>query len=454
MEYKSYRIDWIRHGESCSNYNNNHIMDNPIDGNDNFYNINPQNNKIDVLPHSIDFMTRIKSLFLLEPPLSYVGMNHAIKLGTEYLASENDEYYISSPLTRTITTALLALRGKNVKIIVVPFINEKSYGEDILKSMTFGLIEPRIDKQNTSVPSNLLKKKIRFIKKWIDKNWLTYYDDIEFISDLKNLYKHVDISIQNDISNFLECRKNNYLNSTKLTDCGLIDKIKQIIQYYSINPTNSVIDNFTSKYSKIIQTDETLRKFKIGPGVDFSLYEEFEKSEDTSVFYKSNYNKFYKQVLPLLLKRSQNSSVNITAFVHGLFIKELCKKRADNKLLPSETTYLTNMMNTTVVREKYNKDMNKSIFSITYYPDKLREKYGNFFDLNHPKLCNITNIMGIMNYELTNESKPTKIPSTVTKDNLFFYTDATNYNDTISDSTYFNKYLKYKNKYLELRSNS
>ena len=429
MEHKSYRIDWIRHGESCSNYNNNHIMDNPINGNDNFYNINPQNNQSDILTHSVDILTKFKSTFLLEPPLSYIGMNHAISLGTEYLVSKtNDDYYISSPLTRTISTALLALRGKNVKIIVVPFINEKSYAEYIIKGMAFGLYEPRFDMQNTSVPSNLLKNKIKFIKKWIDKNWFTYYDDIEFISDLKMLYKHVDISIQVDINNFLECRKKNYMSGTRLTDCGLIDKIKNIISYYKVNPTNVIIDNFISKYSKIIETEETLRKFKIGPEVDFSLYEEFEKNSnevESGVFYKSNYKNFYELVLPRLLKQTLNNSVNITAFVHGLFIKELCNKRSDNKLSPNEINYLRKMMNTTVVREEHNKDTNKSIFSIAYYPIKLREKYGNFFDLNHPNLCDPTNnIMGIMNYELTN------------------------------DSIYFKKYMKYKNKYVTLRKQS
>jgi hypothetical protein len=130
--------------------------------------------------HAIKKASRLKAAFLYEPNLSFIGMNQAINLGTNYFHKNNDvkNIYITSPLTRTITTALLSLRFvENAIIYVVPYINEKSNAAALIQ----------YDFQNSAVPSNLLKKKIFFIKEWLNEFWITKFDDIEIRNFLKNI---------------------------------------------------------------------------------------------------------------------------------------------------------------------------------------------------------------------------------------------------------------------------
>lgn len=220
-------INWIRHGESCANLGQqihkdvlgkqgsdtivNRLDDEQKDAeydmldekqekasdNDEFTMIDSipppaknsgfwtsiVNNVSSLMPTAIkDTTAKIASAFLYEPNLSFIGMNHAINLGTNYFVYNNNEHniYISSPLTRTITTALLSLRFvENAVIYVVPYINEKNNPSNIVG----------MDYQNTAVDSVLLKKKILFVKEWLEHFWIIKFDDIEIRKFLINIYE-------------------------------------------------------------------------------------------------------------------------------------------------------------------------------------------------------------------------------------------------------------------------
>ena len=107
-----YTIDWVRHGESCSNLisGGKAIIDRPLPPS--LFETNPIN--------------KIKSN--IEPPLSNIGIQHAINVGNEFLKNnKNYDIYIASGLSRTIMTALYALSQTkigNIKLYIVPFINE------------------------------------------------------------------------------------------------------------------------------------------------------------------------------------------------------------------------------------------------------------------------------------------------------------------------------------------
>lgn len=183
------RINWIRHGESCANFD--------VGSNKDKKSVHPTNSGYGIVgnQYEIDrydklqefenvkvagqiaytddiaivhedieedmpkrfvqwFTSFITASNYYEPNLSYIGMNHAINLGTDFFSTGDHHnprnIYISSGLTRTITTALLALRFiPDAVIYVVPYINEIGNAAQALKA----------DWQNTAVKSSILKKK-------------------------------------------------------------------------------------------------------------------------------------------------------------------------------------------------------------------------------------------------------------------------------------------------------
>lgn len=184
-------IDWARHAESCANFDSGNIQD-------------KEKNKFRPLGYDVDttkstvqsrtpkqqtfieagkkVLTKITAPFKYQPNLSFIGMQHAVLLGKEYIKIKAPSYQavFVSPLIRTIMTALVALRGTSCVIYVVPFISEVLNVANIIGS----------DAQNTPVPSEVLKRQIAFIKDWLQYNWVRRFDDIEVIDNLSKLKKN------------------------------------------------------------------------------------------------------------------------------------------------------------------------------------------------------------------------------------------------------------------------
>ena len=359
-----YSIHWVRHAESCSNYNTDYIIDKPND----LYN---SSNTVYKTP----LKTKELSASSLEPPLSYIGMSQAIMLGNKYFSDKTHIYdcYISSPMVRTITTALLALRGKSVVIYVIPFINETNYKKENKETIVV-----YTNKQKQGVPSIFLKKKIYYIQKLIKKNWFKYYDDIEFLIELQNLYSLFPPDLQTKI---------NKLFSSKTTQphkkCNWVSFIKIIKKYK--NTLDNKIHQFIKKY-------ENLMSYNNWPTVDFSKYEEYEKIYSHPEVGASSYEKFNTVVLPELLKTIQKPHAKICAFAHGGFIKELYEKNTKDK----NQIDMYSIMNTAIISQTYLKT-SSSTFKIEYEPEKLRVTYGPSLEITHPNLCSLDNLMGKLN---------------------------------------------------------
>jgi hypothetical protein len=139
-------IEWIRHAESCSNYDGGNVDDKMpnnwfYETNIGYDEINQQiDQKIDQKKdqqidqniesaHIIDDtrnrtdITRTSS-WRYHPNLSYIGMQQAIMLGVNYMRGNAPKYDIilSSASLRTVMTALLSLRqNSSNNIILVRF---------------------------------------------------------------------------------------------------------------------------------------------------------------------------------------------------------------------------------------------------------------------------------------------------------------------------------------------
>jgi hypothetical protein len=398
-------IDWVRHAESCSNFDSGYITDEnsynkrPLGYNKYTSNINDKTTDIKLYnPFSI-----IKSALMYEPNLSFIGMQQAIKLGS-YLKNKKYDVILCSPLTRTIMTALLSCRNNDTKIIVVPYISEiHNYASLIGK-----------DCSNMGVTSNILKKRIIFIKKWLIENWITYFDDIEIMEDLIDIKEHLMFNnsiinsqkklIINKINFILSCKsKKGSLSKTdshinKNNDCSY--KIEQLLNnfiYVFKNEKNIDIFKYVIKYKKIFNN---LLKFKSGPPVDFSILIKYEKYSINNHKYNiANSNKylFYNEILDTvvnIVNKPPNIQLNILCFSHGLFIKDIWKTRN-----PDTFVYEKKILNTIVINEnlKYNE------FKKIYLPSPIRSTYENFESLNID-ICRLQSVKGVTNYIFTESS--------------------------------------------------
>ena len=366
-----YTIYWVRHAESCSNYNNDYTQDLPKDTKE-FKTVTPLN-------------TKCKSIFELEPPLSYNGMNQAIRLGIEYFSIppkkiQDDTMFISSPLVRTLTTALLALRGQPDKtIFVIPFINETDH---INFNMTLDankiciaagkLTRPNIDRQNQSVPSAVLRNKMNFIQNWIKENWRNYAD-IEILTILTKLYDATTT------------------NPTKKQE------IENLIQRYKILSTSlttfeELFKNFLAKQPKDSDFRKTYNAILTPtfPQIDYSKYEHYERTSKKTV-YNSDYSLFKTKVLPELLTKTNRP---IYAFVHNGLIKDLFTL---NNVKPVPV-----IKNTTIIKQVYTDPDNHQL-EVAHVPKGIRYDYPDL-DKNFPNVCTIpedpsNDLMHILNKE-------------------------------------------------------
>lgn len=531
-------INWIRHGESCANleqknYKDRPTEDSPIEDHpiedhpiDEWVSVNSEEEKktsgeeknffervVDTARDAISSLaeksTQIQAAFLYEPNLSFIGMNHAINLGTNFIYFNNkpQNIYISSPLTRTITTALLSLRFiPNAIIYVVPYINEIPNA-----ASTIGY-----DYQNTAVPSQLLKKRIKFIKEWINKFWIVKFDDIEIMNFLDNIMQiTTNDKLKTSINNILINRKNPdynpYAMQTLINDL-IVDK-DNILQSLSVDGNNDIYNKIIQTYSTLKEYQNKFNKFKKGPIVNFEIYEYYENLKKNPI-YKNilpdlehpNIDFFYTNVLKTILQdikfnRETNSyplnlthanieqpnysNVEIYAFAHGSLIRNIWKKFNAGTYKNNEHE-LHEMMNTAVIEDKvilceYTHIVVEHNFFIKYNPEKLRinVKYREMEENQKENICDNGSVKGVINNigEIMEKTK--------SETSKFYNRHVVKFNDSNlpsqfagagagvgsgagagagvkarttdtskSASNYKNKYLKYKSKYTHLKNNS
>ena len=441
-----------------------------------------------------ELWSALSATMIYEPNLSYIGMNQAINLGTEFFSQECNKspnnIYISSGLTRTITTALLALRFvPNAVILVVPFISEttKDDNDDI---------------QNIAVSSEMLKKKILFIKNWLEENWIIRFDDIEIINFLITIYKNINITnkemikIKNNIHRQLQCRKSEICRKKYSADLqNLVMELIKNFNDLTFNKMSKYDNSFIlTTYDKLSAFSDKINIFKRGPLVDFTFYKFYEEkySKYKNLQKPENIGKraelqrlgtmptgcpnphlkeidyFFNHVLLKIFKYVKQSKdidthtlVNskIYAFAHGDLIKKLCESKNKTRY---EELYdkLDNMPNTMVVSNTITIDIvPKDItiknfnFDIIHEPSNIRSKY-YYFEHYNENVCRRESVKGIINYPLGELGKRghaldlENYPST--EDVSFYYKNPEKYDSEIVD-IYSQKYLKYKKKYLNLK---
>lgn len=482
-------IYWVRHAESCANFDQGTYIDKNIYPNRPFGFDNYVPKDVDKSNIQVNIGTKIKAPWKYEPNLSYIGMQQAIKLGTEFI-NKNKPYdiIICSALTRTIMTAILACRRTNNVIYVVPYINE-------IQNVFYML---NMDFQNTAVNSKILKKRIMFIKDWLQENWINNFDDIEVMDDLHNLRK---ILMEKDnikfgfittkILHYLTCKPNiktntdvehkietNIYTENPYVKCpNIIDLIIELIDYLNKNELQTL--SFYEKYKNIVE--DKFISFKRGATVNFKILEEYEKIYETKYqngdkdaeeynTHNSNIYKFYTEVLPKLLTLINSDfrkSNRILAISHGSLIRKIWETKDPVSYNEKEKSLL-HMMNTEVFEETINYD--KCTFKEMYHPKPIRTTYQNFEDLN-VDVCRTQSIKGIINYNLyepetyigsvaSNVKKLVSQHETPKNQRSFdvkFYDDARYKNikidDEVKGGNFYYKYQKYKSKYLLLKNN-
>jgi len=509
IETYKIEINWIRHGESCANLDVGSYKDKkstpPTNSGygkvGNEYEseavLVDEDMDEDIEEHKQeDLFQRVKSGVTAsnywEPNLSYIGMNQAINLGTDFFSTRNNpkNIYISSGLTRTITTALLALRFiPEAVIYVVPYINEIGN-----IAQTF-----RADWQNTAVKSSILKKKILFIKNWLDINWITRFDDIEIINFLITIYEIIDDyysggpNYKQRIIEVLNCRKNRQCRDTNMEQLQEL-VLLLINDQYIISPEYTYLKREDrDKYDFVINTARRIRLFieniniyKRGPTVNFEIYDYYEKLRETPNYQRvipdttlSNIDFFLSDVLKVIhrdirvdpvtckyptylqmLPDTDREPITIYAFVHGSLIRDMWK-RFSNDTYEQFRHPLEEMMNTFIVsdtitlRKISNKIINHDFKMIDYKPVKIRSSYNNFEKFNK-NVCNLNSIKGIINFQLGDPTRDHIHNLPPAEDVQFFYPiTGTNYQRIYRDDLplqiagYKKKYLKYKQKYLD-----
>ncbi len=434
-------IDWIRHGESCGNIMQGHILDKPSNdrkvGYDKLTIIRKSNSDSilsDVWNKTMNLGGIIKNMLYYEPNLSYIGICHSINLGRYFMNNNKHDIYISSGMTRTIMTALLSLRhNPDAVIYVVPYINEFSN----ISSIT------GIDYQNTAVPSNILKKRIRFIKDWLEKNWITNFDDIEIMTDLTELFNNPNLinhKYKLEFDSIIKLKKDK-------EKYNIEDFIIRIIKDKDLHEDFNL---FIDKYSKIFSD---LRRFKRCPSVDFSIYEYFENKYNNT--QKPDLEMFYKEVIPILKEKvGDKSDLKIAAYSHGLVIRQIWKN-INPEYYKINHQQMYEMMNTQVSTEKQiinGNNISKEI-RFSFYPMKIRENFEDFECLNN-NLCDNKSILGINNFNL-GYYEPLTIDE-VSPDVKFVYENGYDLHKEEDTSNFLvggnkNNYLKYKERYLKLK---
>lgn len=242
---------------------------------------------------------------------------------------------------------------------------------------------------------------------------------------------------------------------------------------------NHLLDETDPEIIKIINFLKNILNINYirGPPVDFAIYEFYEKTVPHQEIIISNFNNFYKKILPFSLENGiipkTNPDISILCISHGSAMRGFFKKRYGGDV--------PHPLNTQIFREKILCTTNKifmikpvSIDYMQYVPTIIRTKYENFEALNID-VCRVESLKGIINYPLYDPALTDKIvpsfnfpffgskstnPSDYATNDVKFYFNNTSkyYNDTIKNSAIIKggnnnylRYLKYKAKYLALK---
>ena len=484
-------IHWVRHAESCANFDQGTVNDNIPKKYNKSCGYQQIRKVIQQNKQSKKYIgtSTYKGSFKYEPNLSFIGMQHAIMLGTNFVVPEMNnlpyDCVFVSPMTRTIMTALLAFRRyPNIKIFVVPFISEH------LNKMS----TVKMDYQNSPVNSYELKKKIKFIKDWLEESWLEYFDDIEVIQILNHLKNKIKddkqkILIYNEIMEALQCRTRHYTEgnncsnkifNSKINNKQIICNMKKVIHLLEQNI--NVFDNDDQPLIKNLMdlTDPSIIR---GPEVDFSILVSF---ENANISLKSNFDNFYDKIIPLFINSFKNNK--ILCVTHGSVLKEYFNNKYGIQIKDvANTQVMEEIINIIKIQNKYTSyplelDPNK------YLPISIRNSFQNFEYLNFD-ICRTESLKGILNYYMTSEyekrkqNKNKNINDTVPNRDTLLVPNKSNFTtglfknmhskdfvnpdlqfyynkkwkDYMADNIssikggYYDKYIKYKQKYLYLK---
>ena len=236
-------IDWVRHAESCSNLLEHQSTDKYANEKDFHRFIQHLNDDADEqmgdtqLPfHSYihdyankklnrnivhqskrasfvrDFMP--KSNWLFHPPLSYIGILQAMKLGEDaqfIKMVEKKNVCITSATARTIMTAFLSLMRFNKSIIIVPFINEQDgYAGEF-----------DLDHTDRGIPPDIIDEIILKIVTWCRKYLFITNEisiDTEFYKKSCIKYNHLRPTLSNipHFKNYIVDDIRHYTNKKQL----------------------------------------------------------------------------------------------------------------------------------------------------------------------------------------------------------------------------------------------
>lgn len=446
---------FVRHAESSSNYARGDISDNhvkqPIIGYNKLHEEHTQQEKTlydnlhdkyqDILDMPKNITSAIKSASYYHPILTYIGMQHGILLGRDFVRKNEHNYDVIfvSPTFRAIFTALLAMRGSDKVIYVVPYINEVS---NMAKYVTG-------DFQNMPVPSNILKNCVLFFKDWMEHNWISEFDDIELMEmliEIKKLFVGNDevlMYINPILNNKFYKVKQNIINNLKM----LVETLK------TTNYDTTLLENFLNV------------KFIRGPKVDFSIYEHFE-SRDKKTLSCPSFDKLYNVVIPKAIQMNiiiKQNEIKILCVTHGTFIKGEIKRLYGINI--------DHPMNTEIIEEIRLVHNVKHVVNVGIYkPIKIRSNYENFEILNKD-ICRTEGLKGILNIAIWNNNDHGIIPNVAmtngckiydpeyyADNNVKFYFQNRDKYQLVRSSTmiyeenYYTKYVKYKNKYLKSKN--
>ena len=391
-------INWVRHGESCANFSRNIFVDREIDPERNLgYSFidDPQPRRVPKpIWNYLDInrlSSQITASFRYFPNLSYIGMQQAVLLGQNFIIHQQYDVVFTSPLLRAIMTAMLALRGVDCVIRVIPFIGEVQSVAGVVNS----------DYQNKPMKSSMLKRSIKFIKDWLQINWVSNFDDIAVMSTLIELQKLLvdDEGLKEAINNILECKPR---EQTIYDNCSTKEDIRTIINalrehnYLDSQNIKGLCDKLTTMTS-----DAFLR----GPTIDFSILDKYEADNNTDLT-KVHFDYFYSKILPHVLVsfdpiklKERAYKINLLCVSHGLILKYYFKKVYG--------TLTQHPLNTQVFEEKLlvrkgNDEIIVDHLSINfdkYVPKAVRKYYQKFDDLNI-NVCKKEGVKGIINYPL------------------------------------------------------
>lgn len=447
-------IHWARHAESCANFDGETYQDKnmvrPL-GYDEYISINNVPESIIDNKINVDWFSKLKAKFMYHPNLSFIGMQHAILLGTEFAKPQIEQKKYNavfvSATVRAITTAMMAFRGTDVIINVVPYINEVPN-----ISAMIGM-----DYQNTPYKSEILKKQIYFMKDWLEHNWITKFDDIEVMQKLIYLRDNLpdDSNLTDGINAILECKTKagsiayGSFDTGKYNECfnknivQQLNNIRAVLKSFPIKNTDRNIKGEPINVSKINATIDYLfnmlnKSFIRGPAVDFSILCHFEKEAEAKENNNNDYfihqdlrvpdmMKFYNIVMPYAFKTMKlPSECKLFCVSHGSLLKNFFpayyidrsktgRGKADN---------LKNMYNTHVIEERFSIDSNTGqvtekilVTYDKYNPVPIRTKYENFERLNGD-ICRLESVKGIINYTLLGKELPV---STIADDVKFVF---------------------------------